>query len=83
MKRFPRAARRQAFGIAARLRRLVRSKNGRAVGAATAMLIILTLLRVYDPWIVNELKEQPKNSPAPPVGNKTAAAPVPTALAAQ
>ena len=58
MKRFPQEARRQAFGIAARLRRLVRSKNGRAVGAAAAMLIILTLLRVYDPWIVNELKER-------------------------
>jgi adenylate cyclase len=58
MKRFPQAARRQAFGIVARLRRLVRSKNGRAVGAAAAMLVILTMLRAYDPWIVNELKER-------------------------
>src|ERR1700730_11718947 len=58
MRRFAQAARRRAFGIAARFRRLVRSKNGSAVGAPTAMLVILTLLRAYDPWIVKELQER-------------------------
>src|SRR6202048_392028 len=58
LKRFPQATRRQVFGTAARLRRLARSKNGRALGAAAATLVVLTLLRAYDPWIVNELKER-------------------------
>lgn len=42
----------------ARFRRLTRSKNGRAVGAAIATLVALTLLRAYDPRIVSELKER-------------------------
>jgi adenylate cyclase len=58
MKRSPQAARRQVFGIAAQLRRLARSKNGRAVGGAAATLVLLTLLRASDPSIVSELKER-------------------------
>lgn len=41
-----------------RLRRLLRNKNSRAVGAAAMTLMALTLLRACDPWIVNELKER-------------------------
>src|ERR1700737_200774 len=58
MKGSSQAARRQAFGIATQLRRLPPGKNRRAVGAAAATLLILTFLRAYDPWIVNELKER-------------------------
>jgi adenylate cyclase len=58
MKRFAQAAPRQAFAIAALLRRLVPGKNGRAVAAAAAVLVFLTLLRAYDPWIVKELQER-------------------------
>ena len=42
----------------ARLRRLTRNKNLRAVGAAIATLVLLTSLRAYDPRIVTELKER-------------------------
>jgi adenylate cyclase len=42
----------------ARLRRLMRNKNLRAVGAAVATLVLLTSLRAYDPRIVTELKER-------------------------
>lgn len=42
----------------ARLRRLMRNKNARAVGAAVATLVVLTSLRAYDPRIVTELKER-------------------------
>jgi adenylate cyclase len=41
-----------------RLRRLMRNKNLRAVGAAVATLVLLTSLRAYDPRIVTELKER-------------------------
>ena len=44
--------------IWARLRRLSRRKNARAIGAALVTLMALTLLRAYDPWIVRELKER-------------------------
>lgn len=42
----------------ARLRRILRHKNVRAVTAAIATLAALTLLRAYDPRIVSELKER-------------------------
>ena len=42
----------------ARLRRMMRNKNLRAVGAAVATLVVLTSLRAYDPRIVTELKER-------------------------
>jgi len=42
----------------ARLRRLTRNKNLRAVGAAVVTLVLLTSLRAYDPRIVTELKER-------------------------
>jgi adenylate cyclase len=42
----------------ARLRRLSRRKNVRAIGAALLTLVALTLLRAYDPWIVREFKER-------------------------
>src|SRR5690348_2506954 len=42
----------------ARLRRLARNKNGRAVGAAVLTLAVLTSLRAYDPRIITELKER-------------------------
>jgi adenylate cyclase len=42
----------------ARLRRLMRNKNVRAVAAAIATLAILASLRAYEPRIVTELKER-------------------------
>lgn len=42
----------------ARLRRLTRNKNLRAVGAAVVTLVLLASLRAYDPRIVTELKER-------------------------
>src|SRR4051812_40021901 len=42
----------------ARLRRRIRGKNARAIGAALATLAVLTSLRAYDPWVVSELKER-------------------------
>jgi adenylate cyclase len=42
----------------ARLRRVARSKNVRAVGAAVLTLALLTSLRAYDPSIITELKER-------------------------
>lgn len=41
-----------------RLRRLMRNKNLRAVGAAVVTLALLASLRAYDPRIVTELKER-------------------------
>ncbi|GEC15201.1 CHASE2 domain-containing protein [Nitrobacter winogradskyi] len=42
----------------ARLRRLTRNKNLRAIGAAVVTLVLLASLRAYDPRIVTELKER-------------------------
>jgi len=42
----------------ARLRRLMRNKNLRAIGAAMVTLVVLTSLRAYDPRIITELKER-------------------------
>jgi adenylate cyclase len=42
----------------ARLRRVMRNKNFRAIGAAVVTLVLLTSLRAYDPRIVTELKER-------------------------
>jgi adenylate cyclase len=42
----------------ARLRRLSRNKNVRAVGAAILTLFVLTSLRAYDPRVITELKER-------------------------
>lgn len=44
------------FGM--RINRLFRRKTVRGFGSALATLLILTLLRAYDPWLVNELKER-------------------------
>jgi len=41
-----------------RLRRFVRSRSGKATGAAILALTALTLLRVYSPSIVTELQER-------------------------
>lgn len=52
------AGKRHALAAWMRLRRLWRNKNGRAATAALATLVALTMLRVYDPRIVTELKER-------------------------
>jgi adenylate cyclase len=44
--------------MARRLRRFVRSRNGKATGAAILALTALTLLRAYNPTIVTELQER-------------------------
>ncbi len=57
-ERFRSWVRRGGLAFAARLRRFVRSRHGRATGAALIVLAALTWLRAESPWIVTELQER-------------------------
>jgi adenylate cyclase len=56
--RFRMLAGRGGLALAARLRRFVRSRHGRATGAALIVLAALTWLRTESPWLVTELQER-------------------------